>query len=455
MWYRLVALLWWRGQHTHPALKRMLKHVALHADEHGVLRDIPALLAAYCARHAVGSRTAWYDLMDRAVEAGLVRQLFAAAPERQAVYILCLDVAALPADLPADLLALVRRYVDNPAVAAKGRPTRAQRDRALAECQVVRYGSARRAPIMEQAGCGRLHTSPFTREGSPPSPQPRQSQSSQRARRLPFGGQNLGEERSAALNFVKELCPVWAAQRSTGEIPSDAELAELARLAGLLLRRMPRHEVAELLTAQVASAADLAGVLRWRIGRTLAGLRRSERRAAELAVDDDGARHAAWLESNATAAARQAAVKAGVVEQARRRAEELRGRRAAAQDRHRRPQNPAPGRSVPPEAIAATEPPRGLEMIPQDEQPPALPHRLTRARAIARAAADRAARGQSETAQPVPRRLPIDGELSERLAALAAGARPVPRTQASPATAAVKRTALQARLAALVARARE
>uniref|UniRef100_UPI003F49A62B hypothetical protein n=1 Tax=Sphaerisporangium sp. CA-236357 TaxID=3240030 RepID=UPI003F49A62B len=327
LWYRVAALLWWRGEHTHPALKRMLKHLVHHADEHGVLRDIPAILVSYSGRHAVGPRTGWNDL-ERACQAGLLRQLKAAAPGRQASYILAMDVAALPADLPEDMRAALRRYVDNPASIAKGAQTRAEVHRALADCQVVRYGSARRqTPIMESVGCGRLHTSPFTREGSPPSPQPRQSQPSQRARRLPFGGQDLNEERSRALDFVKGLCPVWAYNRASGEIPSDAELAKLAPLVGLLLRRMPGHEVAELLTTRIGTASDLAGVLRWRIGRTLGGLRRAERRSAALRVDDDGAGHAAWLAANAAAAEAQAASKAAVVELARRRAEEVRRQR--------------------------------------------------------------------------------------------------------------------------------
>jgi hypothetical protein len=322
LWYRLVALLWWRGEHTHPALKRMLKHLARHADQHGVLTDVPGILASYSGRHAVGARTGWYDFA-RACEAGLVRQLHAAAPERQARYILALDVAALPADLPADLRAAVRRYVDNPAAVAKGAQTRASVHRSLSECQVVRYGSARRAPIMDAAGCGRLHTSPFTREGSPPSPQPRESHQSQRPRRLPFQGQDLSEERSRALDFVKGLCPVWASQRRSGDVPSDDELAGLTPLVALLLRRMAPSELAELLSAQVASAVDLAGVLRWRIGRVLGGLRRAERRASRLRVDEDGARHAAWLAANAAAAPQQAAAKAAVVELARRRAAEI------------------------------------------------------------------------------------------------------------------------------------
>ena len=436
----------------------MLKHLAQHADARGVLRDLPTVLAAYQARHAVGRRTGWTDL-DRAYQAGLVRQLHAAAPGRQASYILAMDVAGLPADLPADLRAALQRYVDDPRAAAKGTPTRAQVHRALAECQVIRHGSARRiTPIMESEGCGRLHTSPFTREGSPPSPQPRQSQSSQRARRLPFKGEDLGEERTQALSFVKELCPIWAYNRVAGDIPSDTQLAELAPLVGLLLRRMPRSEVAELLTERIGSAADLAGVLRWRLGRTLGGLRRAERRAAAIVVDDDGARHAAWLEGNAAAAAARAAAKAEVVELARRRDREIRQQREAAQDLTRRPEITAPGFTAPTGVIAPSRPITEPEGVFQREisgplaesGQPAAPGHDGRARALARAASERAARDHVQPdRQPRPA---ATGELGERLAALADGSRPASRTPEAPeAPAPARRTPLQARLAALAA----
>jgi hypothetical protein len=101
-------------------------------------------------------------------------------------------------------------------------------------------------------------------------------------------------------------------------VPSDAELAELAHLVMLLLRQMPESEARELLTTQVTTAADLAGVLRWRIGRALAQQRRAARRAAQLRVDDDGSRHQAWLQANDAANAANAARKAELVELARR-----------------------------------------------------------------------------------------------------------------------------------------
>ncbi|QFY10514.1 hypothetical protein GBF35_31370 [Nonomuraea phyllanthi] len=82
----------------------------------------------------------------------------------------------------------------------------------------------------------------------------------------------------------------------------------------LLLRHMPGSEARELLTHQVATAADLCGVLRRRIGRALAQMRRAARHAAQLRVDDNGLRHAALLAANA---ARNAARNAELVDLAR------------------------------------------------------------------------------------------------------------------------------------------
>jgi hypothetical protein len=325
LWWRLVALLEARAGGLHSCALRMAEHLTHRADAAGRLVDIPGVLAGYADSHQVSRRTGWTDFM-RLVEAGLVRQVCAAAPERQARYVLSMDLASLPDDLPVDLARELRKHIDSPVVAAKGRPTRADEDAALAECEVIREGSARGPKIAARLGCGRLHTSPYTREGSPPSPQPHESQRPQRPRPLPFWGQDLDGERGSALDFVRELGPEWARQRG-GQVLSDAEAAELAHLVVLLLRHMPRSEAAELLTAQVASAGDLAGVLRWRIGRTLASMRRARRRVETIRVDDEGQGHAAWLAANADRAEAQAATKAAVVAEARRRAREIREQR--------------------------------------------------------------------------------------------------------------------------------
>ncbi|WP_285710853.1 hypothetical protein [Microtetraspora sp. NBRC 16547] len=353
LWWRLVTLLRTRGNEIHPCALRMAQHLTHRADTTGRLTDIPAVLDAYSSRYGLSRRVGWTDFM-RLVEAGLVRQVCAAAPERQARYVLVMDLAALPDDLPADLARELHRYVDDPRTAAKGRPTRAGEDAALAECEVIREGSAVGPRVASNLGCGRLHTSPYTREGSPPSPQPRQSQGPQRPPLEPAWGQDRNDEKAAALDFVKELLPEWARQRG-GQVLSENEIGEIAHLVVLLLHHVRRSEASELLTSQVASATDLAGVLRWRIGRTLAGLRRAQRRSETLRVDDDGEQHAAFLEANAARNAANAARRAALVEEARQRAREIRQQREArsrltarthSPDRRRGPE-PAPAAIVP------------------------------------------------------------------------------------------------------------
>ncbi|MEU7457491.1 hypothetical protein [Streptosporangium roseum] len=331
LWWRLVTLLETRGRLVHPCALRMARHLTHHADEAGRLVDIPAVLGSYSARHALGRRTGWTDFM-RLVEAGLLRQVCAAAPERQARYVLALDLATLPDDLPVELAAELRRYIDDPRTAARGNPTMADVDAALAECEVIREGCATRGPaIRSSLGCGRLHTSPYTREGTSPSHRPRLSQQPRRPRQLPFEGQDFSEEKADALNFVRELSPEWARQRG-GQMLSETEMVQLSHLVALLLRHMPRSEAKELLTAQVASATDLAKLITWRAGRTLNGLRRSHRRATAIQVDDDGSAHAAWLAANAERNTAAAERRTALVEEARRRARQIGGRREADAD---------------------------------------------------------------------------------------------------------------------------
>ncbi|OUC98677.1 hypothetical protein CA984_06010 [Streptosporangium minutum] len=69
---------------------------------------------------------------------------------------------------------------------------------------------------------------------------------------------------------------MWRMQRDGGvpagtEVPTKTGLASLEHLVSLLLRYMPPSEVEELLSAQVGSARDMAGLVRWRIGRAASG----------------------------------------------------------------------------------------------------------------------------------------------------------------------------------------
>lgn len=275
----------------------MGEHLTHHASDKGFIDDIPAVLGHYSRHYGVSMRTAWKDL-NRLIDDALVRKVRGAAPDQTARYALVLDLAQLPADFPKEVRKLLRLHIDDPKVVAKGRQTMATRHAALSECEVVRLGSASRPATSSVLGCGRVHTSPYTREGSPPSPSDRSEGAAEQPLRTPFWGQDLNEEQAAALDFVRSLMPTWTRQRAGGPspvVPTEAELVELAHLVGLLLRRVPKSEVSELLTSQVASATDLPRVLRWRVSRTLNGLRRAERRAARMRVDDDGERSRAWL----------------------------------------------------------------------------------------------------------------------------------------------------------------
>lgn len=284
-----MSLLRARGTLAHECLHRMSRHVTAWCDERGRLLDIPEMLSAYARRHGVSLRTAWTDFR-RMVNARVVRQTAAAAPGRQARYILALDVADLPADLPADLGTEVRRFVDDPRAAAMGRATRAERHEALAECEVIRVGSATRDEPAETAhGSGRLHTSPYTREGTPPSPhgaRPERDRGPRRGGSREPGPLDLGP----ALYVVKAVRQKWKNSPTRRALPTEDDLSEVVRLVSLLLRYVPPGEAEELLTERTDSVRDLVGAARWRIGRALRGLRR---RSARM-IDDDGSLWDAW-----------------------------------------------------------------------------------------------------------------------------------------------------------------
>lgn len=314
LWFRLVGLLRVRGELAHECLQRMARHLTQFCDGRGRLLDLPELLAAYGRRHGVSTRTAWNDFR-RMVEARIVRQTAAAAPGRQARYVLALDVAGLPEDLPRDLAREVRAWVDDPQTAARTRYTRAERHAALAECETVRVGSAVREPRETAHGAGRLHTSPYTREREPPSPHDDRPERATGPRRRPSwepGPADLGP----ALYLVKAVRAIWKNSTTKRAVPSVDDLADVVRLVSLLLRYMPPGEAQELLTARTDSVRDLGGVARWRIGRAL----RASRRRYAGPVDDDGTLWDRWHAER----------------RARLRAQALRGAELRAQAEHER-----------------------------------------------------------------------------------------------------------------------
>ncbi|GII59432.1 hypothetical protein Pth03_78210 [Planotetraspora thailandica] len=274
----------------------MARHLTHRADERGRLAELPAVMASYAAVHQVGIRTAWSDFR-RLRELGYVRQTAAPCPGRAARYTLAVP-ADLPPELPRTLSTTVREEIDPAVDRARSRQTRVTMDAALSECEVIRHGSATGPKIAASFGCGRLHTSPYTREGSPPSPPEHVPRSRPGPRQARFGGVS-DEEKSQALYIVKTCGPFWERQRGPGRGLPSSQVAEVAHLTALLLRHVPPSEAVELLTEQVASAEDLAAVVRFRIGRQLAAARRQVR----VEVDEDGRGYAAMLQARGTQAA--------------------------------------------------------------------------------------------------------------------------------------------------------
>lgn len=326
LWFRLVSLLRSRGELAHDCIARMARHLTAHCDERGRLVDVPELLATYGRRHGVTVRAAWNDWR-RMVDARIIRQTVAAAPGRQARYVLALDVAALNDDLPADLGTEVRRYVDDPRAAARGRPTRADHHEALSECEVIRRGSTTaKEPTDTAPGAGRLHTSPYTREGSPPSPHDGQPKRAPRPPRRRFWEPGPPDH-GAALYVVKAIRAEWKKSTTRRVVPSVDDLADVVRLVSVLLRYMPPGEAEELLTERTDSVRDLAGAARWRIGRALRALRRRTARP----VDDDGSLWDAWHAERRAQARAQADRAAALIAQAQADAERIRAARDRAE----------------------------------------------------------------------------------------------------------------------------
>uniref|UniRef100_UPI003F4906EA hypothetical protein n=1 Tax=Microtetraspora malaysiensis TaxID=161358 RepID=UPI003F4906EA len=349
-WFRLVALQRWRGHLADECAWRMVRHLTHWADERGRLADMQAVMESYATRHRVSVRIAWADF-GRLRPLGLVRQTAAPAPGRRARYVLSVP-AKLPAELPRTLARAVRDEIDPAASRAKGAITRAQSDALLADCEVIRQGSTTGPARHTAGGCGRLHTSPYTREGSPPSPQRSDRPSLPRPRRAPYRG--IGNEETATGLYLVQVCgPLWAAQRGQAHGLADAEATEIGRLVALLLRRLPKSEVVELLTEQTGSAADLARVVRFRIGRTLAALRRR----VEVPADEDGQGYAAGMAARAAAVAAQHEATVSSRHTVRRALEEARARIAVRDGRdranNRSSATPPPRWAVEPEEVFA------------------------------------------------------------------------------------------------------
>lgn len=229
-WFRLIRLLQHRGLLTDAPAIRFAGYLAAELGGQGVIADLPGLLRGYAQHARVSVRTAWADLR-RLVDRGLLRQLQAAAPGIPARYRLSFPaavVASMPG-LPPDL-------------------------------------------------CGQLHTSPSMGEGSPPSPagQPRNGR--------PAASQHRpGGERDEARELLARCAAQWR-----GRLTLDGRLEAMTAIS---LRYATPGDVAQLLTERTGSARDLAGVLRWRLGRVIS----SARRSASVRADETGDRYRQML----------------------------------------------------------------------------------------------------------------------------------------------------------------
>ncbi|GAA4522488.1 hypothetical protein GCM10023191_101790 [Actinoallomurus oryzae] len=299
----------WRRALTTRAVRHMTGYLtsAAGADAAGRIPNTGRLIASYAKWHRVSETTA-YRHWQVVRELGLVRQTQHSAPGEHARYVLCFPPAQLPADLPAgdlspqpmDLDAHVRDWDDHAGQALEE----------TAEFGLVRYGaatSARRATttpttVTGSDGASLASTdtdldslSAYYCEAFPLYAKAKNPSTPTRVfahpRRTPNrrGGRISDDERTAALGVLSDCVDRWVAQRGPHRLPTDAELDRMVPLLVLVLRHTPPSEVIELLTHQVRSADSLAGVLTWRLGRTLRALRARFDRP----VDEDGQIYAA------------------------------------------------------------------------------------------------------------------------------------------------------------------
>ncbi|MGW0449354.1 hypothetical protein ACWDWV_28715 [Streptosporangium sandarakinum] len=289
-WFRLFRLLRVRGIITSFCAERIARHLTYSASKAGYITNLPKVIQAYENEHYVGERTFWKDL-DRLTCLGLVRKVDAAAPSQPAKYVLCYDLARLPDDLPKSLARAVEDIADDPVKRAKKLPTLASMHGALAACVTVRYGSRTCPTPILFFGCGQVQTCLYIQEGPTPPPHrtPRERIQDDHGQ-SPWGNKTGAEERNAAREVLDRCVASWRMQRASREqaeveVPDAGTLTSVEHLVRLLLRYAPPSEAEEILSAQVGSVRDLAGVIRYRAGRWLRTLRRRH----AIAVDDTGA----------------------------------------------------------------------------------------------------------------------------------------------------------------------
>lgn len=276
MWCRLYRLLEHRGLLDSAPALRLARYLADSATVRGdgVIADVPAMLDGYMARCRVSRQTAYTDLA-RLVERGLVRQVQAAAPGYPARYRLSAPAAFLAESVPG-LPPELHRAIYGDRQGAEASTSEHQDDSAAASCE-------------------ELDPSPFTREGSPPSP-PGDVRRGARdvASQAKPGGKIDDGERDQARELLRSCAGEWRHWHGRQVAATTSAAARLEVLTALALRHAPPGEVRQLLTWHVAGARDLTGTLAWRLGRVVDAARSPAR---QVPADEDGARWKAMLET--------------------------------------------------------------------------------------------------------------------------------------------------------------
>jgi len=324
LWFRLVELLYARGELSFYA-RRMAMHLTHHTSKRGRIDDLEdKVIPGYKNRHGIGRRSAYTDI-GRLAEAGLMRQVHAACPGRGVAYQMCVP-HKLPADLPAELRTELRKRWARPSKTARAAAKRApaaadavrvalplaEQHRVLAGCEGIRIGasSTRRRPATASFRGG-LHTSPFLKRALPQPLHSRSRQGCGPPPDLPMG-QAFSDQEGVIASVIDRCTALWRAQRPTGGLPDAKALARLRPLLWAALCAYTSSDVIEALTTHTRSARDLGAVAATRLRR----MALAARRAAAIAVDNDGARHRALQDElardraaamNASANARQAA----------------------------------------------------------------------------------------------------------------------------------------------------
>lgn len=293
-----------------PCAMRMAKHLTYFADERtGRITNIPAVIEVYAAHHIVSTRTAWTD-RQRLMATGWLREEVAPTGGRKAVYRLCVDppssadLAEMPRALahefarlfglpiaPAEAAPVLEEDQDAAGVDPDGAqspqepPEETGRDeeleidlgpvpgslafvhRHLADCEVIRVGSATGRRRYSAGACGRLHTTPLPREIFSPS---LRSKPDRARKRRSEGVKITPQERAAAEEFMRRCWrDAWRHQRR-GVPLSPAEWRRLVEVVAHALRAADNPvDVREELTHALDTARHLPTLLAYRARRII------------------------------------------------------------------------------------------------------------------------------------------------------------------------------------------